>query len=34
MLSNGADTRYLEKEEKGYRLVAGLPFYGPRPGRV
>lgn len=34
MLSNGADTRYLEKDEKGYRLVAGLPFYGPQPGRA
>jgi hypothetical protein len=32
MLSNGADTRYLEKEANGYRLVAGLPFYAPNPG--
>lgn len=30
MLSNGADTRYLERNGEGYRLVAGLPFYGPR----
>lgn len=27
MLSNGADTRYLERYEGGYRLAAGLPFY-------
>ena len=32
MLSNGADTRYLEKDANGYRLIAGLPFYGPDPG--
>ncbi|MDB5049626.1 MAG: hypothetical protein JWO30_2697 [Fibrobacteres bacterium] len=29
MLSNGADTRYLERYGDGYRLVAGLPFYSP-----
>ncbi|MDQ3000905.1 MAG: type I restriction enzyme HsdR N-terminal domain-containing protein [Fibrobacterota bacterium] len=27
MLSNGADTRYLERAEDGYRLVAGLPYF-------
>ena len=27
MLSNGADTRYLERDGAGYRLAAGLPFY-------
>ena len=27
MLSNGADTRYLERNGEDYRLVAGLPFY-------
>ncbi len=29
MLSNGADTRYLEKDADGYHLISGLPFYGP-----
>ena len=32
MLSNGPDTRYLEKDANGYRLIAGLPFYGSDPG--
>lgn len=27
MLSNGADTRYLERAGDGYRLVAGLPYF-------
>jgi hypothetical protein len=27
MLSNGSDTRYLERYGTGYRLIAGLPFY-------
>ena len=27
MLSNGADTRYLEKAGEGYRLVPALPFF-------
>lgn len=27
MLTNGADTRCLEKAEEGYRLVASLPRY-------
>ncbi|MEO6096882.1 MAG: type I restriction enzyme HsdR N-terminal domain-containing protein [Fibrobacteria bacterium] len=27
MLSNGADTRYLEKADGRYRLVAALPFF-------
>jgi type I restriction and modification enzyme subunit R-like protein len=31
MLSNGADTRYLEKDANGYHLIAGLPFYGLKP---
>jgi hypothetical protein len=29
MLSNGADTRYLERYGEGYRLAGGLPFYSP-----
>jgi hypothetical protein len=28
MLSNGADTRYLERDGEGYRLVAGVPYFG------
>jgi hypothetical protein len=27
MLSNGPDSRYLERHGNGYRLAAGLPFY-------
>ena len=27
MLSNGADTRYLERSEPGYRLIASLPYF-------
>lgn len=27
MLSNGADTRYLERYRDGYRLVSGLPYF-------
>lgn len=27
MLSNGRDTRYLERRGDGYELVAGLPFF-------
>lgn len=27
MLTNGADSRYLEKAGEGYRLVSSLPFY-------
>jgi hypothetical protein len=27
MLSNGADSRYLERTGDGYRLVAGLPYF-------
>jgi hypothetical protein len=30
MLSNGKDTRYLERYGEDYRLIASLPFY---PGR-
>lgn len=30
MLSNGKDSRYLEKQGGGYRLIASLPFY---PGK-
>lgn len=36
MITNGADTRYLEKRGDAYRLVDALPFYSvaPRnPGR-
>ncbi len=29
MLSNGADTRYLERNGDGYALARGLPFYAP-----
>jgi hypothetical protein len=29
MLSNGADSRYLQRSGEGYALVAGLPFYSP-----
>ncbi len=28
MLSNGADTRCLRREGEGYKLVAGLPYFG------
>jgi hypothetical protein len=31
MLTNGADTRYLEHSGDGYRLIAGLPFYRDPP---
>ncbi|MEO7776504.1 MAG: type I restriction enzyme HsdR N-terminal domain-containing protein, partial [Fibrobacteria bacterium] len=27
MLSNGADSRYLQRKGESYGLVAGLPFY-------
>jgi hypothetical protein len=27
MLTNGADSRYLERAGEGYRLAASLPFY-------
>jgi hypothetical protein len=30
MLSNGKDTRCLEKEGEGYRLIPSLPFYPVR----
>lgn len=33
MLSNGADTRYLEKLEGRYRLIGALPFFRPGPVR-
>jgi hypothetical protein len=33
MLSNGADTRYLEKLDGRYRLIAALPFFQPNPVR-
>jgi hypothetical protein len=29
MLSNGADSRYLEKDGESYRLIASLPFFRP-----
>jgi hypothetical protein len=29
MLTNGADTRYLEREGETYRLLPGLPFFQP-----
>lgn len=32
MLSNGKDTRYLEKAGEDYRLTASLPFF-PAPAR-
>lgn len=32
MLSNGADSRYLERIGERYSLVAGLPFYSAAEG--
>ena len=29
MLTNGKDTRLLERDGEGYRMAAGLPFYAP-----
>jgi hypothetical protein len=34
MLSNGADTRYLEKGPEGYRLIAALPFFQSQPPKA
>jgi len=31
MITNGTDTRYLEKAGEGYRLAAALPYY---PGKA
>jgi hypothetical protein len=30
MITNGADTRYLEKAGEGYRLAGALPYYPSR----
>ncbi len=34
MLSNGADTRYLEKRADGYSLIPSLPFFHPPSAKV
>lgn len=31
MLTNGRDTRVLERAGEGYRMAAGLPFFAPAP---